>query len=74
MSENTKLKKATRARQAKTGETYSTARMHVLVAHPVPERTTRTTEPDGPPRFDYHSHGPDGAPTGVPGQWPTEAR
>lgn len=65
MSDNTKLKKAIRARQAATGETYSTARMHILVAHPVPERTLRTTEPEGSPRFDYHSHGPDGSRTGM---------
>jgi hypothetical protein len=65
MSDNTKLKKAIRARQAETGGTYSTARMHILAGLPVPERTARTTEPEGPPRFDYHSHGPDRSPTGM---------
>lgn len=32
MSDNTKLKTAARARQARTGESYSTARMHVLAS------------------------------------------
>lgn len=32
MSDNKKLKKAIRARQERTGETYSTARMHVLAS------------------------------------------
>lgn len=30
-----KIKRATRARMAATGETYSTARMHVLADHPL---------------------------------------
>lgn len=36
MSDNTKQKKAIRARQQSTGETYSTARLHVLRALPEP--------------------------------------
>ncbi len=38
MSDNTKQKKLTRARQKATGESYSTARLHVLQGRPDPVR------------------------------------
>lgn len=64
MSDNKKLKNAIRARQAKTGERYSTARMHILAGLPAPETAAPMTGYEGPPRFDYLCHGPDGLPTG----------
>jgi hypothetical protein len=40
MSDNTKQKKAIRARQTETGESYSTARMHVIRSVPPPPEPT----------------------------------
>lgn len=47
MSDNTKQKKIIRTRQQATGESYSTARMHVLRALPEREAATPTPAPTG---------------------------
>lgn len=59
------IKRAIRERMAKTGETYATARMHLLAAGSLPEGQVQGARPDDPPSFVYASHGPDGLPTGL---------
>lgn len=49
MSDNTKQKKAIRARQQSTGESYSTARLHVLRALPPSETPAPAAAPPSPP-------------------------
>jgi hypothetical protein len=60
MSKNKKLNKAVRERVNRTGESYTTARMHILAGLNPAEGAVE----EGPYLFDYVCHGSDGSPDG----------